>query len=116
MPARHVPAVLSFEDNHEEADSEMMRRGVTVRSVVAREWLEHPATAGVLASCVAQGRHISVTDRLPITDAADASPAQGTGVRVDGTEAKPDVNKEPDGSYTLVDSTRAMYPQTDRPR
>ncbi|MEV8456120.1 M4 family metallopeptidase [Streptomyces sp. NPDC052095] len=45
-------------------------------------------------------------------DAADASPAQGTGVRVDGTEAKLDVNKETDGSYTLVDSTRAMYPAT----
>ncbi|MFF8614439.1 M4 family metallopeptidase [Streptomyces sp. NPDC015350] len=45
-------------------------------------------------------------------DAADASPAQGTGVRVDGTEAELDVNKEADGSYTLVDSTRAMYPAT----
>ncbi|MGW7708761.1 M4 family metallopeptidase [Streptomyces sp. NPDC054771] len=45
-------------------------------------------------------------------DAADASPAQGTGVRVDGTEAELDVNKEADGSYTLVDSTRAMYPRT----
>lgn len=45
-------------------------------------------------------------------DAADASPAEGTGVRVDGGEAKLDVNKESDGSYTLVDSTRAMYPQT----
>ncbi|MFD0337496.1 M4 family metallopeptidase [Streptomyces sp. NPDC127117] len=45
-------------------------------------------------------------------DAADASPAQGTGVRVDGSEAKLDVNKETDGSYTLVDSTRTMYPQT----
>ncbi|MFI7367038.1 M4 family metallopeptidase [Streptomyces sp. NPDC050149] len=45
-------------------------------------------------------------------DAADASPAEGTGVRVDGSEAKLDVNKETDGSYTLVDSTRAMYPVT----
>lgn len=45
-------------------------------------------------------------------DAADASPAQGTGVRVDGSEAKLDVNKEADGSYTLADSTRAMYPVT----
>ncbi|MFE7469087.1 M4 family metallopeptidase [Streptomyces sp. NPDC057499] len=45
-------------------------------------------------------------------DTADASPARGTGVRVDGTEAKLDVNKETDGSYTLVDSTRAMYPST----
>lgn len=65
VPARHMPALLSFEDNHEEADSEMMRRGVTVRSVVERAWLEHPATAAVVESCVAQGQHISVTDRLP---------------------------------------------------
>ncbi|MFB8039323.1 helix-turn-helix transcriptional regulator [Streptomyces sp. NPDC056004] len=66
VPTRRVPAVLSFEDNHEEVDSEMMLRGVTVRSVVEREWLEQPSTAAVLASCVAQGQHISVTDRLPI--------------------------------------------------
>ncbi|WP_406385335.1 LuxR family transcriptional regulator [Streptomyces sp. NBC_01618] len=66
MPARHVPAVLSFADNHEEADSELMRRGVTVRSVVERAWLEHPETATLMAACVAQGQHISVTDRLPI--------------------------------------------------
>ncbi|MFJ4709053.1 M4 family metallopeptidase [Streptomyces anulatus] len=45
-------------------------------------------------------------------DAAAASPAQGTGVRVDGGEAKLDVNKEADGSYTLADSSRAMYPAT----
>ncbi|MFE7156083.1 M4 family metallopeptidase [Streptomyces sp. NPDC057636] len=45
-------------------------------------------------------------------DAADASPAEGTGVRVDGSEAKLDINKEADGAYTLVDSTRAMYART----
>ncbi|MGW1226818.1 helix-turn-helix transcriptional regulator [Streptomyces sp. NPDC001478] len=66
VPARHVPAVLSFEDNHEEVDAEMIGRGVSVRSVVEREWLEDPQTASLLASCVAQGQHISVTDRLPI--------------------------------------------------
>ncbi|WP_329192410.1 hypothetical protein [Streptomyces sp. NBC_01435] len=66
MPTRHVPAVLSFADNHEEVDAEMIHRGVTVRSVVERAWLECPETAAVLASCVAQGQHISVTDRLPI--------------------------------------------------
>ncbi|MGW1029574.1 M4 family metallopeptidase [Streptomyces sp. NPDC002577] len=45
-------------------------------------------------------------------DAADASPAEGTGVRVDGGETKLNVNKEADGSYTLVDSTRSMYAET----
>lgn len=45
-------------------------------------------------------------------DTADASPAEGTGVRVDGTEAKLGVNKETDGTYTLVDSARAMYAET----
>ncbi|MEU2022374.1 helix-turn-helix transcriptional regulator [Streptomyces sp. NPDC016469] len=65
VPARHMPELLSFEDNHEEADAEMMRRGVTVRSVVERAWLEHPATADLVDACLAQGQHISVTDRLP---------------------------------------------------
>ncbi|MER5276624.1 M4 family metallopeptidase [Streptomyces sp. NPDC002809] len=45
-------------------------------------------------------------------DAADASPAEGTGVRVDGGEVKLNVDKGTDGAYTLVDSTRAMYPRT----
>ncbi|MEV5604141.1 hypothetical protein AB0L33_22100 [Streptomyces sp. NPDC052299] len=65
VPARHMPALLSFEDNHEEADAEMMRRGVTVRSVVERAWLEHPATVALMDACLAQGQQISVTDRLP---------------------------------------------------
>ncbi|MFJ6433743.1 M4 family metallopeptidase [Streptomyces sp. NPDC091416] len=45
-------------------------------------------------------------------DAADAAPAQVTGVKVDGGEAKLEAGKETDGSYTLVDSSRAMYPLT----
>ncbi|MGW0781000.1 helix-turn-helix transcriptional regulator [Streptomyces sp. NPDC002913] len=66
VPTRHAPAVLSYEDNFAEADAELMRRGVTVRSVVEREGMEHPDTAAVLASCVALGQHISVTEKLPI--------------------------------------------------
>ncbi|MFH8926561.1 M4 family metallopeptidase [Streptomyces pristinaespiralis] len=42
-------------------------------------------------------------------DAAGAAPAQGTGVKVDGGEERIAVNEEADGSYTLVDSSRAMY-------
>ncbi|MCQ4210074.1 M4 family metallopeptidase [Streptomyces longispororuber] len=45
-------------------------------------------------------------------DAADAAPARATGVRVDGSEAQLEADKAADGSYTLVDSTRAMYPVT----
>ncbi|MFG2561013.1 M4 family metallopeptidase [Streptomyces sp. NPDC048496] len=45
-------------------------------------------------------------------DAADAAPAKGTGARVDGSSAELDINKETDGSYTLVDSTRDMYART----
>ncbi|MFJ4900212.1 helix-turn-helix transcriptional regulator [Streptomyces sp. NPDC088727] len=66
VPAGSAPKVLTFEDNHEEAEPDLMRRGVTLRSVVEREWLERPETATLLASCVGQGQHISVTDRLPI--------------------------------------------------
>ncbi|MFI6880973.1 M4 family metallopeptidase [Streptomyces sp. NPDC050400] len=43
-------------------------------------------------------------------DAADAAPARATGVRVDGSEAQLEADRAADGSYTLVDSTRAMYP------
>lgn len=45
-------------------------------------------------------------------DAADAAPATGTGVRVDGSEAELNINKETGGSYTLVDSTRDMFART----
>ncbi|MFF9128440.1 M4 family metallopeptidase [Streptomyces sp. NPDC014889] len=45
-------------------------------------------------------------------DAADAAPVTATGVRVDGSEAKLNANREADGSYTLVDSTRDMYART----
>ncbi|MYW10282.1 hypothetical protein GT034_18290 [Streptomyces sp. SID2563] len=66
VPARHVPPVLSFADNHEEVDAELTDRGVNVRTVVEREWLEDPQAAHLLASCVAQGQQISVTEKLPI--------------------------------------------------
>lgn len=65
VPAKHVPAVLTFQDN-QEMDSEVMGRGVTLRSVVERSWLEQPATAALLTSSVAEGQLISVTERLPI--------------------------------------------------
>ncbi|MFD9502764.1 M4 family metallopeptidase [Streptomyces sp. NPDC060035] len=45
-------------------------------------------------------------------DAADASPVEGTGIKVDGGEVKLNANQEADGSYTLVDSTRAMHATT----
>ncbi|WP_329547752.1 M4 family metallopeptidase [Streptomyces sp. NBC_01356] len=45
-------------------------------------------------------------------DAADASPTTATGVRFDGSEVKLDADKQSDGSYTLVDSTRDMYATT----
>lgn len=45
-------------------------------------------------------------------DAAAVSPAQGTGVKVDGAEERIEINKEADGSYTLVDSSRAMFAKT----
>ncbi|WP_392673182.1 M4 family metallopeptidase [Streptomyces sp. LN785] len=45
-------------------------------------------------------------------DAADAAPVEATGARVDGSEVRLNANRETDGSYTLVDSTRAMYGAT----
>ncbi|MFF4837554.1 M4 family metallopeptidase [Streptomyces sp. NPDC001315] len=45
-------------------------------------------------------------------DAADATPVVATGVRVDGTEVELNADSQADGSYALVDSTRAMYSTT----
>ncbi|MEU9289842.1 M4 family metallopeptidase [Streptomyces sp. NPDC048275] len=45
-------------------------------------------------------------------DAADAAPATATGVRVDGSEVQLDADRQTDGSYALVDSTRDMYATT----
>ncbi|MEU2671388.1 helix-turn-helix transcriptional regulator [Streptomyces sp. NPDC007164] len=65
VPNNRAPAVLTFQDN-QEMDSEVMGRGVILRSVVERAWLEKPVTAALLTSSVAEGQHISVTERLPI--------------------------------------------------
>ncbi|WP_217227158.1 helix-turn-helix domain-containing protein [Streptomyces anulatus] len=65
VPKNPAPAVLTFQDNRE-MDSEVMGRGVTLRSVVERAWLEQPVAAALLTSSVAEGQHISVTERLPI--------------------------------------------------
>ncbi|MCD0484014.1 M4 family metallopeptidase [Streptacidiphilus sp. ASG 303] len=48
-------------------------------------------------------------DNVETLDAGTASPVQGTGVRFDGSETPVAANREADGSYTLVDSTRPMY-------
>ncbi|MFD4975986.1 helix-turn-helix domain-containing protein [Streptomyces sp. NPDC058424] len=66
LPLRRVPAVLTFEENHDEVEHEMARRGVVMRSVIERDWLESPATASALASYVAEGQHIVVADKVPI--------------------------------------------------
>ncbi|MGW0994642.1 helix-turn-helix transcriptional regulator [Streptomyces sp. NPDC002523] len=66
LPLRRVPAVLSFEENHDEVEHEMSRRGVVMRSVIERDWLEQPETANALASYVAEGQHIVVADKVPV--------------------------------------------------
>ncbi|WP_225630830.1 M4 family metallopeptidase [Streptomyces solaniscabiei] len=42
-------------------------------------------------------------------DAAGASPATATGIRVDGSEVTLNADRPEDGTYTLVDSSRSMY-------
>ncbi|WP_377268713.1 helix-turn-helix transcriptional regulator [Peterkaempfera sp. SMS 1(5)a] len=67
VPALRAPAaVMSFEDNLEEVELESMRRGVTMRSVVERAWLEDPGLARSFAELAGQGQQISVTDELPV--------------------------------------------------
>ncbi|WP_328885430.1 hypothetical protein [Streptomyces sp. NBC_00316] len=66
MPLREVHTVITVEDNHDEIEEVLMRRGVALRSVIERDWLERPDMAAITAAYVAQGQHISVVDELPI--------------------------------------------------
>ncbi|MFF4758327.1 helix-turn-helix transcriptional regulator [Streptomyces sp. NPDC001292] len=66
LPLRRVPAVLTFEENHDEVEREMARRGVVMRGVIERDWLERPETVSALASYVAEGQHIVVADKVPV--------------------------------------------------
>ncbi|WP_159011880.1 helix-turn-helix transcriptional regulator [Streptomyces sp. NRRL F-5123] len=64
MPAMPV-AVINYQDNLDEAERDMMRRGVRLRTVVQRAWLEDAAFARSLAEVVAEGQDISVADTVP---------------------------------------------------
>ncbi|MGW5198822.1 hypothetical protein [Streptomyces spiralis] len=66
LPLRRVPAVLTFQENHDEVEHEMARRGVVMRRVIERDWREHPRTASALAAYVAEGRHIVIAGKVPI--------------------------------------------------
>lgn len=66
MPLHEVHTVITVEDNHDEIEEVLMRRGVALRSVIERDWLERPDMAAITADYVAQGQHISVVDELPI--------------------------------------------------
>ncbi|MFE6038564.1 helix-turn-helix transcriptional regulator [Streptomyces sp. NPDC056452] len=66
VPAMSATSVITFEDNFEEVERESMRRGVTMRCVVARTWLESPDSARLVAEQAAQGQQISVIEELPI--------------------------------------------------
>ncbi|MFD8687556.1 hypothetical protein [Streptomyces sp. NPDC059651] len=58
--------VLTYEENHHAVEQELADRGVVMRSVIERKLLEEPRAATILSSGIAQGQHISVTERLPI--------------------------------------------------
>lgn len=64
MPAMPV-AVINYQDNLDEAERDMVRRGVRLRTVVQRAWLEDAAFARSLAEVVGEGQDISVADRVP---------------------------------------------------
>ncbi|MEU1090689.1 helix-turn-helix transcriptional regulator [Streptomyces sp. NPDC005892] len=59
-------SVISYEDNHAEIEGVLMRRGIALRTVIERDWLENPDTAEALNAYVTQGQQISVVDKLPI--------------------------------------------------
>ncbi|MFF9128513.1 hypothetical protein ACF09J_35675 [Streptomyces sp. NPDC014889] len=66
VPAQSAPPVITFADNHDEAEQELARRGVRMRGVIERAYLEFPDAPAILASCLALGQDIAVADRLPI--------------------------------------------------
>ncbi|MEU3687660.1 helix-turn-helix transcriptional regulator [Streptomyces narbonensis] len=66
VPAMDRAVAITFEDNVDEVERESMRRGVVVRSVVARAWLEEPRAARWLTDLVSEGQRIAVTESLPI--------------------------------------------------
>ncbi|WP_318211116.1 MULTISPECIES: helix-turn-helix transcriptional regulator [unclassified Streptomyces] len=66
VPAMGRPVAITFEDNVDEVERETMRRGVVVRSVVARAWLEEPRAARWLTTLASEGQRIAVTESLPI--------------------------------------------------
>ncbi|MFB7372103.1 hypothetical protein ACFC0D_19925 [Streptomyces sp. NPDC056222] len=66
VPVIREPTVIGFEDKYDEVERDSMRRGLTLRAVVARSWLEDAHAAHWLAGLVADGQQIAVTDELPI--------------------------------------------------
>ncbi|MFE7390726.1 hypothetical protein [Streptomyces sp. NPDC057582] len=66
IPLHDYHAVITFEDNHDEIENVLMRRGIAIRGVIERDWLERPKTAATIATYAAQGQYISVVDKLPI--------------------------------------------------
>ncbi|MFF0286622.1 hypothetical protein [Streptomyces sp. NPDC005262] len=66
MPLREVHSVITVEDNHDAIEDVLMRRGIALRSVIERDWLERPEMAAITAAYAAQGQQISVADELPI--------------------------------------------------
>ncbi|WP_327177041.1 helix-turn-helix transcriptional regulator [Streptomyces sp. NBC_01335] len=59
-------AVITHEDNHSEIGGVLMRRGIALRSVIERDWLESPGIPAALEAYIAQGQQISVVDKLPL--------------------------------------------------
>ncbi|MFF3836488.1 helix-turn-helix transcriptional regulator [Streptomyces sp. NPDC001930] len=66
VPLMGRTVAISFEDNLDEVEREAMRRGVVVRAVVARAWLEDPRAARWLTALASEGQRIAVTESLPI--------------------------------------------------
>ncbi|WP_329623555.1 helix-turn-helix transcriptional regulator [Streptomyces sp. NBC_01255] len=66
VPTMDRAVAITFEDNVDEVERESMRRGVVVRSVVARAWLEEPRAARWLTDLASEGQRIVVTESLPI--------------------------------------------------
>ncbi|WP_267008796.1 hypothetical protein [Streptomyces sp. NBC_00154] len=82
MPLREVHSLITVEDNPDAIEDVLMRRGIALRSVIERDWLERPEMAATAAAYAAQGQHISVVDELPIPDLrGESRPSGRAGMR-----------------------------------
>jgi hypothetical protein len=66
VPMTRVSVAITLEDSVEEVERALMRRGVSIRCVLERGWLERPQAAASLGEPAAQGQRMAVVEKAPM--------------------------------------------------